>query len=329
MFAQPAIACPICMPLPRQTVADRLIAAEVVAFGRLDPEQPFSFAAVKILKGELAVSQVELFADSATRRQLAADESRRVLLVKSPEGWENLGVADGEYQTIVERILTFAPEWGGAKGGQKRLEYFLSLWNHENRMIFEMAYLELGKAPYSSIREFGSRIPVEELQPILTQRGYLEWRSLAILMLAQRDEESTRRLITSAFENCARFSQTMHLSAWATAYVELYQSEGVEAIERLYLKNRARSPEEIRGVLTALSVQGRQNDAALRARIVASYGSVFSVHPQATDSIVRDLSDWQEYRYATEVRGVLSTPDLKFPRDGLAFLQDYALKSDD
>ena len=280
------MACPVCTPLPRQTVADQLIEAEVVAFGRVDPAQPFSFAAVTVLKGPFADRHVELFADSATRRQLDAHGSWCVLLVKSKDGWVNLGVADEGHQKVVERILAFAPEWARAGGEKKRLEYFLSLWSHENRAIFEQAYLELGKAPYSAIKKFGARLSHEELQPILTRRDYLEWRALAILLLAQRDDESARRCITEAFENCARFSLTTNLSAWATAYVEIHKAKGVAVIEQEYLKNEKRSEEEIRCVLAALAAHSQQGDFDLRERIIASYGS--SVHPKAADA-VREL----------------------------------------
>lgn len=283
------------MPLPRQTVADQLISAEVVALARVDPAQAFSFAALKVLKGELADPHIELFVDSATRRQLEADTSRYVLLIKSKDGWLNLGVADEKFQAIVARILAFAPEWELAHGRQKRLEYFLSLWDRESPAIFELAYLELGKAPYSQIKKFGSRFPVEELQPILTRREYLEWRSLAILMIAQRKDEATEKLVTTAFENCAKYSLTLNLSAWATAYVEIHGSKGIDVIEREYLTNSARSPAEIREVLAALSVHGRQENAVLTARIVASYASVLNVHPQAADLIARDLSVLRQY----------------------------------
>jgi hypothetical protein len=251
--------------------------------GRVDPTQPFSFAAVTVLKGQLADPHVDLFADSTTRRQLDAHSNWCVLLVHSKSGWVNLGVADEGYQKVVGGILAFSPEWARAGGGKKRLEYFLSLWSHENRAIFEQAYLELGKAPYSAIKKFGARVSHEELQPILTQRDYLEWRALAVLMLAQRDDESARRRITEAFENCARFSLTTNLSAWATAYVEIHKAQGVAVIERAYLKNEKRSLEEIRSVLTALAVHSQQGDFDLRERIIASYGR--SVHPKAADAI--------------------------------------------
>ncbi len=324
-LAGQAIACPICMPLPQQTVADQLIDAEVVAFGREDPEHPFSYAAVKILKGELADSHIELFADSATRRQLAADEKRFVLLVKFPGGWRCLGVADDEYQKIVRRILVFAPEWRGAEGQRKRLEYFLTLWNHENRAVFELAYLELGKAPYSSIQKFATAISIEELQPMLTRRDYLEWRSLAILMIAQRNDDATQQLITKTFENCARFSLTKNLPAWATAYVETHKTAGIDVINEKYLKDPARSEEEIRSVVAALSLHGRQDDAGLRARIVASYRSVLDVHPRVADVVVRDLTEWKESGFSREFQKILANSRLDLDPKVVSSLQNYIL----
>jgi len=319
LVSQQGLGCPVCTPLPQQTVADQVIAAEVVAFGRIDPGQPFSFVAVEVLKGQLTDPRVELFADSATRHQLAAVESRFVLLVKSKDGWQSLGVVDAQYQQIVQRILSFVPEWERANGEQKRLEFFLSLWSHENRAIFELAYLELGKAPYAWIRQIGPRFSIDELEPILTRQEYFEWRSLAILLLAQRKDDATQQLINRKFEHCMRYSLTTNLSAWATAYVEVHGANGVKVIEREYLHNETRSKDEIRGVLTALSVHGRQTDADLRANIVAAYGSVLHVHPEAAYLIARDLSDWKTFVYAPEFRKILSRAELKFePNDRLA-----------
>lgn len=329
IVAEQVIACPICMPLPRETVADRLIAAQVVAFGREDPRQPFSFAAVKVLKGTLADTHVELFADSATRRQLASDERRRVVLVKSEEGWRNLGVANEDYQQIIQRIVVFAPEWQGEKGPQQRLEYFLTLWNHEDRAVFELAYLELGKAPYTAIRKFGAGIPVEELQPMLTRRDYFEWRSLAILMLAQQTDEASRKLIAGTFENCARLSITAHLAAWATAYVEVHGIEGVDMIERAYLRNPQRAEEEIRSVLAALSLHGQLGDAGLQARIVASYSSVLEVHPRLADVIARDLTDWNVSGFSMKFQEILADSRLELAPNVVSSLQKYKMRFSD
>ncbi len=328
LVAVPATACPICMPLPRQTVADRLIGADVVAFGREDPSQPFSYAVTRVLKGQVADPHVELFADSTTRRQLVADEQRRVLLVKSEVGWQNLGVADEDYQQIVQRIVVFAPEWLGVNGPQKRLEYFVTLWNHENRAVFELAYLELGKAPYAAIRKFGAEIPVEELQPMLTRRDYFEWRSLAILMLAQRTDEVSQKLIAGTFENCARFSLTAHLAAWTTAYVEIHEIDGVDVIERAYLRNPKRTEEEIRSVLAALSLHGQLGDAGLRRRIVACYGSALEVHPRVADAIARDLTEWNEFSYIVEFKKIVKDSEPMFDKNGLLHLRNHIISAD-
>jgi hypothetical protein len=313
------------MPLPQRTLADQLISADAVAFGREAPHVPFSYTAVRVLKGKLPDHHVGLFADSTTRRQLNADEKRVVVLVRSKDEWKNLGVADEEYQQIVKRILVFASEWKGDDGRQKRLEYFLSLWGHENRTIRELAYLELGKAPYSSIKQFAKSISEEELQPLLTDRNYLEWRSLAILILAQRDDENSRKLISKSFGNCAQFSLTTNLAAWATAYLEVHGSNGVDVVEREYLKNKDRSDKEIRAILTALSIHGQQDNAALRERIVTSYGSALENHPLTAGLIARDLTDWKEWRYRKEIASTLLMlrPASKFQKTQVATMRTY------
>ena len=71
MFGDRAEACMVCIPFPQSTVADHLLSAKVVALARENPEKPFSFSAVEVLKGELSTPEIELFLNSATRRRLA------------------------------------------------------------------------------------------------------------------------------------------------------------------------------------------------------------------------------------------------------------------
>ena len=121
-------ACQACIPYPQETTADYLIDADTIVFARENPERPFTFTATELLKGA-AVEDIDLFLNSSTRRLLAADEERVVVLVRSDDGaWRSLGIADGEYQQVVQRIVVFASEWSGVEGQQRRLQFFVDLF---------------------------------------------------------------------------------------------------------------------------------------------------------------------------------------------------------
>jgi hypothetical protein len=317
-------ACMVCLPMPQVTAADRLIEAEVVAFARENPGQPFSYRAVEVLKGRLDSPEIDLFVNSSTRRQLQANgEVVSVLVRGKDQSWRSIGVADKVFQQVVRRVLAVSPQWSGERGAEERCQFFMTLIGHEDRTLFELAYLEMGRAPYDMIKRVAGLIPKERLQPILTRREYIEWRSLAILMLTQNAGESERRLVNTQFDERSRFALTTNLAAWVTAYIELNGADAIEAIDGQYFNNPSRSEAEIRAVVTAMSVHGRDGHTQLRDRIVRSYGIAIRNHPTVTGPISQDLADWGRYDYRPETREVLKRTDLNLQPDDRAAILRY------
>lgn len=319
-----ADACMVCLPMPRTTAADRLIESDVVAFARENPDQPFSYWAVEVLKGELDSPKIDLFVNSTTRRRLNANEDLVVVLVRREEqSWRSIGVADKEFQQIVRRVLAVSAEWSGDLGAEKRCQFFLTLFGHKNRDLFELAYLELGRAPYQTIKRVAGLIPKERLRPILTRREYIEWRPLAILMLTQNVGESERALVEQQFHDCSRFALTTNLAAWVTAHIELSGADAIDVIDQQYLGNVNRSVAEISAVVTALSVHGRGGHTHLRDRIVRSYRAAIKNHPAAIGRISQDLTDWGRCDYRAEIRQALGRGDLNMGPDDRAAIRRY------
>ena len=286
-------ACMVCLPLPRTTAADRLIEADVVAFARENADQPFSYRAIEVLKGELDSPEIDLFVNSSTRRTLKANEDVVVVLVREKDQtWRTIGIADRVFQGLVRRVLAKAPEWRGEHGAERRCQFFLPLLGHENRTLFELAYLELGRAPYSTIKRVAPLIRREKLQHILTRREYIEWRPLAILMLTQNANAADRSMVKTHFDDCSRFALTTNLAAWATAYIELIEADAIEVIDEQYFRNPQRSEAEIRAVVAAMSVHGRSGHTHLRDRIVRSYETLIKQHPSAKKLVAEDLAAW-------------------------------------
>lgn len=249
------------MPVPRETIADRLISARFVVFARQSSSAPFQFAAQEVVKGTAGGKAIDLFVDSTIRRQLATDTSRRAVLVRkeSSPGWALLGVADRDYQRVIRRILVFAKEWQAKGGHEKRCRYFLTLLGHSNRAIFELAYLELGRAPYSMIQAVGRAMKRSDLEPLLKRREYLEWRPLAILLLAQSGQASDTALIAKSFDACQRLSSTRNLAAWTAAYLEVRPTEAMDRIRIHYLQNSTRTPDELAAVHEAIGVHQKRS----------------------------------------------------------------------
>jgi hypothetical protein len=273
--------------------------------------EPFSFAPVEILKGHLDGTKSELFLDSVTRRMLAGDSKRTVVLVQERVGgpWRSLGLASAEYQAVVRHIVLLGPEWQTADGKLRRVEFFLPLFGHEDPLINELAYLEMGRAPYATIKRLSRIVSREYLGQMLSSRQYTEWRSLAILLLAHRGEPQDREYITESFRNAGRFGLTTSLAAWAAASIELDGAEAVSFIDDRYFRNPNRKKEELAEVLRAMSLHGTEGHTHLRDQIVESYGLLLEFHPEMAANVAKDLLVWKRFELREKLANLEATND--------------------
>ena len=325
-FTSPLRGCPICFPIPVKTAADYLLEGETVVFAREHPDKPFSFKVNRILKGQTESTFIDQFVNSTIRRTLDSDEQLVVVLArnKQNDSWRNLGIADNTYQQVVERIVSLEREWKGKDGIHKRYQFFVNLFDHENRAIFELAYLELGRAPYSMIKQFSRVIPIDTVRPFLSRREYIEWRPLAILLLAQSDDEQDHQLIEKSFRSCRKFGLSTNLDAWAAAYVEIHGEDAVKEIEATWLDDSDRPETEVRAVVKALSVHGRNGHVHLRDRIVSSYRVALKAHPKVAGPVASDLLEWKKWHFKQQLEDLtkqdisLATDDAKLINNTLS-----------
>jgi ABC-type nickel/cobalt efflux system permease component RcnA len=283
------------MPLPQKTAADFLIESRNVVFAREDPGEPFSYRAVEVLKGDPEIRGIDLFVNSTTRRLLGANKSHVAVLCRVDEDspWRSLGVADEGYQHVVRGILTSASQWGGKGGAERRGEFFLPLFGHQNRLLFELAYLELGRAPYATIKRVARSASREALLPLLQQPQYLQWRPLAILMLAHCGKPSDKQYISEEFRSAERLGLTTNLAAWAAAAIEIEGPTAVAFIEHSYFDRPGRAQEELLEIIKALSLHGTEGRTELRKQIVASYAVLLDVYPEMGRYVAKDLAAWE------------------------------------
>ena len=159
--ASEVMACAICIGFPSRTDADVLIDGHCLMLVRTDPNDPFQYAPGIVLKGTYDGSKFDLLVDSATQRTLDAHPESQVLLVQeSATGpWRSLGCLNKPLESLVRRILMVCPTWTGSQGIKERIEFFVSLMESDDPRIRELAYLELGRAPYSTVRQLGRALP--------------------------------------------------------------------------------------------------------------------------------------------------------------------------
>jgi hypothetical protein len=186
---------------------------------------------------------------------------------------------------------------------RQRLAELVPLLGHADSRLHEMAYLEIGRAPYTEIRRIAAELPIETVRDMLEQPRYLEWRSLAILMLAQSERPGDRERIRTTFADKQRLGSTFNLAAWATAYLAIEGASGVERIRCWYLTRPDRSREELREIVKALSLVARA-EPPMREQVATVYRALLDEHPSLAPGITHDLIAWRRWEFVEQVRGI-------------------------
>jgi hypothetical protein len=209
------------------------------------------------LSGTPDGTPIDLFLNSQVRRTLAAYPERAMVLAQSRSDgrWSALGITQPEYERIVREILGHADRWQPREtDNAERLDWFVPLLGHADDRLHELAYLEIGRAPYAEIRRLARRIPEGTLETMLAQPRYLKWRSLAILMLGESDRQADQVRVRDALIQKARLRSSLNLAAWATALLALDGEAGMRRLQTLYLSSDRRKREELSAVIQAVSV---------------------------------------------------------------------------
>jgi len=324
----------VCIPVPEVSAADRLLGAEAVVLARENPEKPFTYVAIEVLKGNLESPEIELFMDSATRRRLTFNPDRSVVLVLSgdeipspseifnprssgvariPGGWRSLGYATPKYEALVREMLLRAPQWRSRAGRLDRAKFFMSYLAETERTIHDLAYLEVARAPYETIRLADRFVPAEQVQAFLADPQYFEWRPLYILFLGVDAGPDDVTMIRDRIALSARLNLTANLSAWATALIETDGKAAIDRLEATFLDSPGRDPAVVLEVVKALSVQGTFRGGSLRERIAETYRKVAETYPSLAGWVARDLTLWKNWRLA-DVLAAVRARDPKMDR---------------
>ncbi|MEZ5430158.1 MAG: hypothetical protein R3F31_03065 [Verrucomicrobiales bacterium] len=323
-------ACQICIPFPQKSPADQLIESEGVVLAREDPERPFCFVTVEVLKGSPGPEKIDLFLDTTTRRHLSLHPGHSVLLVKGSgagdSGWRRIGLMDETFGPVVRETLQRAHAWKDRPSD--RTAFFAKRLGDVDPQVRTLAHLELARAPYAEIRKYGGVLSRETIHAFLAERRYVEWHPLYLLLLAQSGHPEDAARIRRSMESAARFAISLNLSAWSTALVEVDQEKGVQFLEENYLCQPSRSDGELRAIIAALSVQGSSGNDALLDRIVSAYGLTLKIHPELAPDLVKDLLAWRRYDLSERVADLASARPPAFDLTTLLKLRTYAKHSD-
>lgn len=306
-----ANACQICLPLPTESLADRILASEHLVLAREHPERPYTLEAIRTLKGSPAdASPIDLLLDSSTRRLLALDPDRSVLCGWSPEQreWQRLVLFEEPEASVVREIIVRTGAW--RKSPAERVRYFAGLLGHESTALSDLAHIEVSRAPYTQLLKFADRIPREELHARLGNLRRMEWHALYILFLAQSEDPRDHEFIRGELEDAARYGLSIQTAAWATALIEIDGMAGLQRVRKLYLEKPDRTRKEISAIHAALRVHGDEGKPELRDPIIALYGELLKTHPFIAAALVVDLTRWKRFDHVEKLTGLIGNAPL-------------------
>ena len=233
------------------------------------------------------------------RRRLSLNPDHSVVLTyNSKKKWQQAGYATPEYKKIVGATLKNNRKW--LQDSESRALFFLPYIANENLAIRELAYLEVGRASYATIRKADKHVPTSQVHLFLSNQQYIEWHALYILLLGVNASIDEKDLIRTTMEKHSSLNLDQNLSSWTTALIEIDQKKAIDWLDTAYITATNKKPELVTEVLKALSVQANFRGGELKQRIAESYQKLIQNHPTLAGWAARDLVTWADWRFAED-----------------------------
>lgn len=306
LWAPSARACVLCLPYPKKTSVDYVVESDTVVLARENPASPFYYAPVETLKGHYEGYAIPLLVDSTTSRELQLQPALRVVLAQDRPGgtWRRLGLVGSEYQAV----MRVAAGWSvGSKTLHERAVFFAPYLRHRDRALAELAFLEVARAPYATIRDLRTTVGRDDIYRVIRDFFHVEWHGLYILMLGMSDRDDDLAFVRRKLETAAKYGIAINLGAYATAFIEMVGPDAVDALMSEYFAGSDRSSAELLEIVNALSVHGKYGPIELRTVIVDAYELLLEQHPELAGHVAKDLYDWKVTRFAPRLREILNS----------------------
>jgi hypothetical protein len=306
LLAPSARACVLCLPYPKKTTADYIVESDTVVFARENPASPFYYAPVETLKGHYDGNAIPLLVDSTTSRELRLEPALRVALAQDRPGgtWRRLGLAGSEYQAVMRVVAGWS---AGSKTLHERAVFFAPYLRHQDRALAELAFLEVARAPYATVRDLRATVVRDDIYRVIRDFTRVEWHGLYILMLGMSDRDDDLAFVRRKLATAAKYGITINLGAYATAFIEMVGADAVNALASEYFAVPGRSSAELLEIVKALSVHGKDERVEVRTAIVDAYGLLLEQHPELAGYVVKDLLDWKVRRFVPRLREILNS----------------------
>lgn len=307
-----AVACPVCQGAYQPSSARQLVAAPaaVLAVPTADTSR---FRVIQVIKGGPPTGGlVEGGYPRAGSPPGTAEptNTRPLLLVRDDPlpTWVILGAIDAAQSGWLRALATgkrgadLSPEeW------RARVALVVPHLDDPEPLAANLAYAELGAAPYTALRTARPHLDAAALRRWLADPELAVSQPIRLLLLGisgnAQDAADLDRRLAIAWQS----GDAASLAALLTADLELRGAARVAWVESQYLVDPKRTPAEIKAALLALSVQGGANGGIPRARVIQAYRRFMQKHPEIAGYVAPDLAAWQYWEAVPDYLALLKS----------------------
>ena len=293
---------PIYVALPEETMTDQLTKSAAIVLAQPDPDNPFQFRPAKWLKGNpnLNLPRIPQLVDSATRARFAREADYAVLFVYRSEdqGWHRLANASSAVARMIDDLMAALPSWSEGRDDPNRFAFFASRHADEDPSVRRLALIELVQARYSLLRTLDPQLTVGDIEDLLRDPNEYPLASLFIVMLGLIDEARATTLVRRMVDDAHDLGLSTHVTAWATALVEIDGRAGVETLAQMAIGSHATERVTADAMLTALALHGTEGLVSERDRIAEILSRSAEIDTGFAVNAVATLIEWKDWRAA-------------------------------
>jgi hypothetical protein len=228
-----------------------------------------------------------------------------MLQSKLSPGWLSVGSVNSEYADWLRPLAAATPDAGATNAQwQEHVAFVLPYLDDPEPIVSDIAYSELGRAPYSALRTLKPRLDAARLAGRIDDpsRQQLYTLLLGIAGNAQDAENLEQRL------NAAWLAyDATNLAALLAADLELRGPARVSWVEKMYFADSNRTLRELQAALLALSVQGAADGAVPRQRVVQAYRLFMRLRKPMAALVAADLAQWDYWDAVPEYVRLLNS----------------------
>lgn len=308
-----AWACPFCGP-PQSRLSERLAKNEVTVLAEWLESTPgkngvggkTEFRVIERIRGPEG-KLTFLKGDQITLpRELNGKPGQRCLLFGRKEEevtWESpVPVSDEAERYVRESPASDEPL-------EKRLDYYLQHLESSDPLIAMDALAEFAVVPYSDVAALASKLPPEKLRVWLADEQTVPQRlGLYGMMLGLCGTAKDAELLRSKIEN-PHPDYPFGLDGITFGYLLLTKSEGLDVLDKIKLRPKTTSAEELASIMAALRVMWTEGGDRIPQERMRQSMRLFLNRPETAGPASTDLARWEDWSIQDRLMSLYGAKD--------------------